>query len=385
MSPAHPWVVIGNPENRRVAFFQQALARLGQPPAAVFAYRDLLEGRIGIESIPGGAIVRIDSPGEDFAVEKLLLLQGEEPAREEGTTYLTASEIAALPFDRGRILCPRQWYLGLVQVLSAWEASFRRRGDVRLLNAPSEIAVMFDKIACQQLLRSSSVPVPTILGQVAGFDELCEVIESTGVRRLFLKPAHGSSASGVVALAVSGERWEAITSVELARAGSETRLYNSLKIRRYTDRQEIRELIELLLPQRLQLEQWMPKAALDGRIFDLRVVMIRGEPCHIVVRTSRSPLTNLHLGNRRGSFEGLLQAVPPAQWSAAMESCRRAASCFPASLQIAVDLLFTPGFRAHYVLEVNAFGDLLPGVKYHGRDTYEAQVAAVVGEAASRF
>ena len=39
--------------------------------------------------------------------------------------------------------------------------------------------------------------------------------------------------------------------------------------------------------------------------------------------------------------------------------------------------MFAPDWRRHAVAEVNAFGDLLPGLLVDGRDTYAAQVAAL--------
>jgi hypothetical protein len=50
---------------------------------------------------------------------------------------------------------------------------------------------------------------------------------------------------------------------------------------------------------------------------------------------------------------------------------------FPRCHHIGLDLLFTPGFRSHVLLEANAFGDLLPGVLWNGLDTYEAELASL--------
>jgi hypothetical protein len=44
----------------------------------------------------------------------------------------------------------------------------------------------------------------------------------------------------------------------------------------------------------------MPKAGIDGRTFDLRVLVIAGRARHAVARLSRGPMTNLHLLNERG-------------------------------------------------------------------------------------
>ena len=70
-------------------------------------------------------------------------------------------------------------------------------------------------------------------------------------------------------------------------------------------------------------------------------------------------------------------AVPRESWEAALETCRRAAGLFPRCHHVGIDLLFTPSFRRHALLEANAFGDLLPGVLWDGMDAYAAEVAAL--------
>ena len=67
-------------------------------------------------------------------------------------------------------------------------------------------------------------------------------------------------------------------------------------------------------------------------------------------------------------------------WQAAMRACEAACVAVGAPLYAGVDLCLTrKGERA--VLEVNAFGDLLPRVLVEGRDTYQAEVAAALGAA----
>jgi hypothetical protein len=124
------------------------------------------------------------------------------------------------------------------------------------------------------------------------------------------------------------------------------------------------------------VERWFPKAGLAGRIVDLRVVVIAGRATHAVVRAGRTPMTNLHLGNRRGDLAALRHAAGPG-YDAAIEASERAAACFPGSLQVGVDVLFPPDFRRPVIAEVNAFGDLLPGLLVRGRDTYAEQIEAL--------
>ncbi|MDV9192597.1 hypothetical protein R6L23_31055, partial [Streptomyces sp. SR27] len=69
-------------------------------------------------------------------------------------------------------------------------------------------------------------------------------------------------------------------------------------------------------------------------------------------------------------------------WADALGVCERAAAVFPGTRCVGVDLLPSAGWRRSAVGEVNAFGDLLPGLTglpgsgAEGLDTYEAQVAA---------
>ncbi len=126
---------------------------------------------------------------------------------------------------------------------------------------------------------------------------------------------------------------------------------------------------------------WLPKLILDqhGNI-DVRVVVIGGQARHWVVRQSRSPLTNLHLGNRRGNSEQFLRRLGHDGWQRLTQICEQSMRAFSKSLYAGIDLLVMPDLARHAVLEVNAFGDLLPHVLDQGLDTYSAEVAAVIAE-----
>src|SRR5262249_34092457 len=104
------FVVVGNPGCRRVALFQAALARLRLPAAAVVPYADLLAGRVTLEQVVGpGMVVRLESPGRDFGVEKALLAAGADEPDADGPTRIGRAAAGRLAFDKGRIWYPRQW------------------------------------------------------------------------------------------------------------------------------------------------------------------------------------------------------------------------------------------------------------------------------------
>lgn len=376
-----PFVVIGNPGSRRVALFQAALNRLQVPPAQVIAYADLLAGRVHLASVvTPGAIVRIESPGKDFDVERMLLTLGADEPEDEPAWYerIERPAIERLSFDRGRILPLRQWYLGWRAALGLIVQQLAGCPAHRLMAQPDDVLVMFDKDRCQARLEQAGVAVPQRLGRVEGYDSLVAAMEAAGCARVFIKPAHGSSASGVIAYQRSRVRQLATTTVEVVRERGEVRLYNSRRLREYRDPREVVTLIDAVCRHRVFAERWLPKADIAGRVFDMRVVVIAGGAQHVVVRMSRGPLTNLHLLNERGEWAAVLERMGGAVWDAARRACERAQGCFPGSLYAGVDLLITADYRRHAVLEMNAFGDLLPGVLWEGFDTYAAEVCAVL-------
>lgn len=342
--------VVGNPANRRIAMFAAAVRAAGLPEPVVVPWLDVLRGGELPIPLPGDGPVRVDSPGEDPEVDRLL--RG-----------------AAAPAEHGELVGLGDWYAGLTAALDKLAAT-----GAWLVPAPADVAVLFDKRACHARLSAAGVPVPASPGPVTCWDD----VAAFGPGRWFVKPAHGSSASGVVALAMaSGERVLATTSVEMA----DGRLYNNLKLRRYQTVREVAALIDALATTGpLHAERWFPKATLAGRVIDLRVVVVDGDASHVVVRSSRSPITNLHLGNARGDVAALRAGMGEAAWSEMLVTARAAAACFRGCLQAGVDVMVSRDLRRFAVAEVNAFGDLLPGVlDEHGRDTYAAQVAALRG------
>ena len=193
--------------------------------------------------------------------------------------------------------------------------------------------------------------------------------------RLFLKPRYSSSASGVCAYRWSGDREQLIAPIEIDRGPRGTTLYNSLRVRRFTSIADIDSILASLLPQDMICEQWIRKAKLpDGRI-DLRIVVVGGESCHCVVRQSKHPMTNLHLGNQRGDIEQVVDQFGKDVLSSCRRLAEQAAACFSASLYAGVDIMIDAR-GVPYVCEINAFGDLLPNVLHRGESTYESILRA---------
>ena len=322
---------------------------LGLEPPRVVSYRELLEGA-GWEALGELDTLRIESPGENEDVALALIALGGGPERAD----LEFGEVAYLgEYHRG--------YQSLLQRIA--------RSGVRCLSHPDEIAVMFDKWACHQRFAQAGLSRPPAFLAPPTFDELRETMGAAG--RVFLKPLHGSSASGVCALRWSRDRMQMMAPLRLV--GS--KLFNDLRVGRFERPEQIEPILNLLLPQGMIAEQWIPKLSLPDGVVDLRVLVIGGEARHVVVRQSRQPMTNLHLGNRRGNLSELRAFLGEDRWRAALTLAEQAALCFPRCLSVGVDILLDGRGRA-LIGEVNAFGDLLPGLTDRGETTYAAILKA---------
>lgn len=349
------FVVLGNPENRRVTHFCAAARSRGRETRVV-SWVDLLAGTPLVAA--DDEIVRIESPGENWSVERQLIRRGRELRGEDPGGWDDAD-------DRGRIR-------GIADACAGMVDAIRTISARRFVTLPTDVGDMFDKLVARR--RLEALPQPPFYGIVRDYGSLKETLARVRSSRAFLKPRHGSSASGVVALRYSKGRVSAVTSVEL----DGDRLYNSLRIRRYDHEGDVARIIALLAEEdEILVEAWVPKANAQGSTYDLRVVCIAGDARHVVVRMGRSPMTNLHLGGRRGDAEALKVRLGD-HWDEALAVARAAADRFPNALHVGVDVGLTLRSHRPVLFEVNAFGDLLPGVLDDaGRTTYEAEVDAI--------
>jgi hypothetical protein len=187
----------------------------------------------------------------------------------------------------------------------------------------------------------------------------------------YFKLNTGSSATGIVVVRPDGDRSRGLTT--LLPQGED--FFNTRRLRDVSG-EDLHRCLVFLLREGATVQRGLPHAQFDGQNADLRVVCVYGKPVAAIFRLSPHPITNLHLGGRRGDFDRCRAAVPNRCWLDAMDSCAAAAGCFTSAVA-GVDLLFEPGFHRHHVLEVNAFGDFFPGwTDTAGRSLHEIELAA---------
>jgi hypothetical protein len=374
-------VLIGTAGSHRTELLRAALQREGVR-LHVVEWRALLESddAAGRHLSPhlqsAHAWCKIDSPGADPAVTDALIERGWRLAGQP-----TAGPcLAPWPLEHGELAFRHWWFEGLTGLLRRIDA---RLASLRRINPVSEILLMCDKWVCQQYLQARGVPVPALLGEVRSFEQMEAQLPVQEHPAIFIKARYGSSAAGVIALRRHPDgRIVAYTS---ARTDPGGRLYSHLRISRLTARPQIAALVDALAVQGTYAESWIPKPRLPGEAsspacYDLRVVAGRTAQGHAqarqrIARVSESPLTNLHLGNRREPPRWL----DAGQTAALEQAVEHAAAAFPGSHSIGFDINLQP--RGPCFLEANAFGDLLPGLRHpegaDGVTTYEDQARLV--------
>lgn len=370
-------LVIGTPSGVRVEGFQAALRKFGHPEAEVVDYKAW--NKISIEQradyIRVADRVRVESPGRPprkaaanaFVAkrrywQKLLLNKESEKTRcfwIANRTDFKAEDFEGLDEFTDQFINPTIY-----------------------LNHPQGIDLACDKIRTIEALAEHGVPVPEQLAYIDGTDDgynqVREAMSRTGVNRVFIKVRFGYSGSGIVAYQAIGNRELATTTVGLMQEEKfDPILFNTRRIKRYVEPETIQVLLNTLCSIGVYVERWIPKAGVYNRASDLRVVTIAGKARQIVLRMSKSPITNLHLLNERSGPDPLKQKMRPSDWDALIATCEQVARCFPNMLYLGIDVAVHADLRKHTVLEVNAWGDLLKGITDRGQTTYEAEVQAM--------
>ncbi len=367
-------LVIAPPGTRRTEMLLAAARAAGWQNPSALGYLQALSllaprrsSQNGSRQTLANTLVRLDSPQDDVQTARCILRLGIAPLEAAGRTPLSAAEIDRLAPSRGEVLHPLQWFLGFRTLLG--ELAKQWDGHVTWMSHPVAVATMFDKAACRQIWAAAGLPVPASSGCPRSYDELRAHVQSPHAR-LFVKLRYGYSAAGAAALEWHGPRLRAITTVETAHDAGRTRIFVSRRPRILLKENEIAQLIDVLAEHEIVVEQWLPKARWRGLTFDVRAVLVRGRVQHVVGRASTGPFTNLNLGARRMPREILMQHL--RDWDAFTALAEKAAACLPTAGTLGLDLLVRPCRRRMVLLEANAFGDYLPGLRHAGLTTYEA-------------
>lgn len=377
------YMLVANPGTKRCEAYRAELLAFWQARGAaadleVVPWAEVVPRDGNLDDLPAfdrPAVVRLESPGKDQHVTRLLLEAG---ARDDASE--PPCDWWALELPKGLLIRPGLLYRGFRRVLTGLRQSFDARPHLKPTACPLAVAEMFDKTATAWRLKSAGVPVPEMMDRVPDAATLiAEFALQSGWPTAYVKLNTGSSATGIVVLhpASAGRPEFGVTTL----AGRRGAFYNSRLVRRVTG-PDLEAALQFILDEGAIVQRGIPMAQIDGQNFDVRVVCVYGKPAATIFRLSSHPMTNLHLGGRRGDFARCRAAIPTRDWLDALDHCADAAACFDSAVA-GVDLVFERGFRRHAVLEVNAFGDFFPGwTDPQGRSAHTLEIEATAARPA---
>jgi hypothetical protein len=366
------YVVVANPGGKRWQLYERELLGFWQrrgieAQITVIPWRDVVP-RIGRSddnlADDQCALFRLESPGRDQEVMRLLLATGDDALRPE-------RDWAAASFRKSALVGPCLLHRGFCRTLHGLRAFLDRRPLLKPLSCPLAVAELFDKRATSNRLTAAGLPCPLTISPPTKPGQLLEQLRRQRIKTAYVKLNAGSSATGIAVVHALDDPPSAITS--MLRIGAE--FHNTRKLQKI-DGAELDAALGFLLREGALVQDGIAHAQIDGQNFDVRVVVIHGEPAFTIFRLSNLPMTNLHLGGRRGALSACRAAIPTRAWLDALDDCTRAAQLYDCVV-VGVDLVFERGFARHFILEINAFGDFFPRLTDElGRSVHEREIEA---------
>lgn len=375
------YILVANPGTKRHEHCLRALndfwsPRGVVPNVAVVPWSEVVprDGNLdGLQDFDSPAVVRLESQGKDHAVARMLLEAG---ARDDPSE--PPFDWRAMPISRGELVRPGLAARGFRRVLEGLRASFDARLHLSPTACPLAIAAMFDKFETTRLLAASGVPVPaTCTFEADAMPVIQKSIRNRSWPNAYIKLNSGASAMGIVVLNPASDSDSLFGISSLKRINGN--YFNSRRLQKLTT-DNLNDTLEFLEREGAIVQRGIPMAQIDDLNCDVRVVCIHGQPSATIFRLSSHPMTNLHLGGRRGDPARCRAAIPNRVWLDALDHCSEAASAFRSTVA-GVDLVFEPGFRRYFILEVNAFGDFFPG----WRDRVGRTIASIEIEMTARL
>lgn len=373
------YTVVADPASRRWEYYHRELlqfwrSRRREPEINVVSWRDLIDRDGCLDGLPVGdapSLLRIESPARNFGIKRALLQAGE---RDEGRA---PSAWENPDGERGWLASPRLVHRGFRRVLNGLDKSVSQRPDLIPLANAADILELFDKNATSETLSHAGLPTPEWFRPGESVEELVGELWRRRWRSAYVKLAYGSSAAGIALFNVYEEK-PSITTTVLERNG---RFYSSRRLKTVEPGSPaFHDVLQFLLDEGATVQRALPKTRLGVQNFDVRVVVIRGSVAGCVFRVSSHPMTNLHLGGRRGDPAECRQVIPQRHWLDALDACVEAARLYrlPA---VGVDVAFDRRTCQPAILELNAFGDFFPDWRNARGETVHAQeIAATARE-----
>lgn len=363
-------MILGPEGGRRVKLLSEAATRAGLTDLHSVSYAAFAENPSALARLlTPQTWLRFESPDGDPGAFRALYIAGGMDAQRARYPVFRGARLEQMLATMGALGSPAQLALGLRNLLSRAKA-LAQEANAHLSADPEQVFLGYDKTACIAHLASKGIPVPKSIATPANFEVLRAALHHHR-GRVFAKLRYGSGAAGTLALTAGpGDRLIAYTALE-EQGGY---LSATKTVRKMADEAKIAAIVDALIPLGLHVEGWVPKAGVDGKVSDLRMVCLPKRPPFSVLRLSRSPITNLHLDADRAPAERLWQHMDASAHQNMLETSAAVLAAFPDMQMLGLDIAVLNDYRRHVVLEVNAFGDHIRDVRIDGMTPQDVQL-----------
>lgn len=346
------YILIGDSLGKRSKIFADCLKNTGIYNYKMISWLDILNDISSLYNlIKENTVIKIDPPEKDLEIYRQLLIKG------DSTGLISSKDIRSIDFNDKKIVHPKQWYNGFCLALDSINAAIKYKGlsNTVCMIDTEEAKIMMDKTKCYNRLSThdGSYNLPKSLEHGSSFKEFYEIHGDKHIR-CFIKLRYGSGGTGVLAYTHNPRLGKFKLSTSLAYSEHNRVFFNNNRVVNYRDRSDIDRLVTWVLEKGAHVESWIPKPSHDGMAYDTRVCIIDKKPEYLVSRFSKTPITNLHLRNKRLSTESFMNEGNIDSIKNASVDVMR---CFNNSLYAGLDVVHTKDMGS-YIIDVNPFGDL---------------------------
>lgn len=194
--------------------------------------------------------------------------------------------------------------------------------------------------------------------------------------RFFIKLRYGSGGTGVIAYKNNPKILEEtiFTSLNFENIGAKKLFYSNDKINRFTRKEKLEPIINWVLENGAHIEEWIPKANYLDYCFDTRSLVINKKSQYLISRLSKTPITNLHLKNKRIDSSEILSKE---NLNIIKQSSEDVMKVFKSSMYAGIDVVCSKKYKP-YIIDVNPFGDLFHNLVGTKENVYYVEIKEAI-------
>lgn len=368
------YLIIGDKTGKRVKIFMSCLEKYRNLKYSVefLDWTEVLEDISILEkAFEHNNILRVEPPEKNMQIYKKFLEAGINEFRE-------LPKDTEKMLDRDNIILePKIWFEGVKNTFQNISNLLINYKNITSMCNFEEALIMMDKEKTYDYLseKEGDFYLPERIKNITNYDEFFQGNKNKAVK-YFIKLRCGSGSTGVLAYSYNPKLDEEkiLTSLDYKEENNRKYFFSTFQVKVYTDKKVIKDMINWVIENGAHIEKWVPKLTYEGCAYDTRVFVLDKKPEYFLSRLSTTPITNLHLKNKRKESIEFLD-------SNAMELLRKASgsvmNIFDKSLYAGIDIVLANNFKP-YVIDINPFGDLFHNLVNTNKNVYYLEIEKVL-------